>query len=57
MEQMETNDGLIEKVSGEETEGEGNTLVGSEQMLLEIAQIHDKINRFTQLVLDEKSEM
>ncbi|KAL3519395.1 hypothetical protein ACH5RR_017544 [Cinchona calisaya] len=44
------DDNAMVKVSGEETEGEGDALVGSEQMLLEIAQIHEKINRFTQLV-------
>ncbi|XP_027080828.1 uncharacterized protein [Coffea arabica] len=40
----------IVRASGEDTEGEGNTIVGSEQMLVEIAHIHEKINRFTQLV-------
>ena len=38
-------------VSGEDTEGEGNTIVGFEQMMMEIAHIHEKINRFTQLVV------
>lgn len=39
----------IGRVSGEDTEGDGNTIVGSEQMLMEITCIHEKINRFTEL--------